>query len=558
MKVPARRLPMTPMTRRTTADLRACSVDRSPRAGNHKAGWPILSHALRRRDKLCAALVLAWTLVPGAARAATTSVAAGGNLQQAIDNAQPGDTIALEAGATYTGNFVLPNKSGSDWITIRTAGATGLPGDGERVSPAHDPLLARIRSGNGSAAIATATGAHHWRLTLLEILANANGAGDIVMLGDGTRAQSAPAQIPHDLVIDRVYIHGDPDKGQKRGISLNSAATVISGSYIDEIKAVGQDSQAICGWNGPGPYTITNNYLEAAGENLMFGGADPAVPNLTPADIAITGNWFAKQTAWRDRNWSVKNLIELKNARRVTIARNIFEYNWQDGQSGYAVLFTVRNQDGNCPWCQVDHVSFQQNVVRHTAAGIQILGRDNNHPSEQTQAISIRDNVFSDIDSVRWGGNGYFLGLSGEPRDITIDHNTIVQDHSSGIAFADGTPILGFVFTNNLVKHGTYGIIGTRHGVGLDSIAAYFPGSEITRNVIAGGAAARYPAGNSFPSVEQFETQFVSYAAGDLRLRVESPWRGAASDGYDLGARSGDATGGRLPRAQVPPDRRIR
>ena len=143
---------MTPMTRRTTADLRACSVDRSPRAGNHKAGWPILSHALRRRDKLCAALVLAWTLVPGAARAATTSVAAGGNLQQAIDNAQPGDTIALEAGATYTGNFVLPNKSGSDWITIRTAGATGLPGDGERVSPAHDPLLARIRSGNGSAA----------------------------------------------------------------------------------------------------------------------------------------------------------------------------------------------------------------------------------------------------------------------------------------------------------------------------------------------------------------------------------------------------------------------
>jgi hypothetical protein len=496
--------------------------------------------------------VVATVLLPSSARAATVTVAAGGNLQQAINNAQPGDTIALQAGATYTGNFVLPNKPGSDWITIRTAGDAGLPGDGERVSPAHDPLLARIRSGNGSAAIATAAGAHHWRLMLLEILANANGAGDIVMLGDGTRGQVA-----HDLVIDRVYIHGDPDRGQKRAISLNSAATVIRGSYIDEIKAVGQDSQAICGWNGPGPFTITNNYLEAAGENLMFGGADPSVPNLVPADITITGNWFAKQTAWRGRNWSVKNLIELKNARRVTIARNLFEYNWQDDQSGYAVLFTVRNQDGNCTWCQVDHVSFQQNVVRHTAAGIQILGRDNNHPSEQTQSIAIRDNVFFDIDSVRWGGNGYFLAVSGEPRDITIDHNTIVQDHSSGIAFADGTPILGFVFTNNLVKHGTYGIIGSRHSVGLDSISAYFPGSEITRNVIAGGAAARYPAGNSFPTVEQFETQFVSYAGGDLRLRVESPWRGAATDGYDLGARGGDAIG-RLPRTQVPPDRRTR
>ena len=244
------------------------------------------------REALCAVVVVMWLLPAATARAGTITVAAGGNLQQAINSAQPGDTIVLEAGATFTGNFVLPSKPGSDWITIRTADNIGLPGDGERVTPAHDPLLARIRSGNGSAAIATAAGAHHWRLMLLEVLANVNGAGDIIMLGDGTRAQSTPAQIPHDLAIDRLYVHGDPDKGQKRGISLNSAATVITGSYIDEIKAVGQDSQAICGWNGPGPYTITNNYLEAAGENLMFGGADPAVPNLVPADITITGNWF--------------------------------------------------------------------------------------------------------------------------------------------------------------------------------------------------------------------------------------------------------------------------
>src|SRR6266581_539031 len=222
------------------------------------------------------------------ARAATIGVAAGGNLQQAINSAQPGDIITLEPGATYTGNFVLPNKAGSDWITIRTAGDTGLPAEGERIAPAHEPQLGRIRSGNGSAAIATAVGAHHWRLTLVEILANSNGGGDVVMLGDGTKAQNTPAQIPHDLIIDRVYLHGDPDKGQKRGIALNSASTVISDSYIDEIKAVGQDSQAICGWNGPGPYTIANNYLEAAGENLLFGGADPSIPDLVPSDITIS------------------------------------------------------------------------------------------------------------------------------------------------------------------------------------------------------------------------------------------------------------------------------
>jgi hypothetical protein len=470
------------------------------------------------------------------AYAATIAVPASGNLQAAINNAQAGDTIALEAGATYTGNFKLPNKNGRDFITIRTAGDQGLPGDGGRISPAHADLLAKIRSGSTSPAFETSAGAHHWRLQLLEIQGTTTGAGDIVTLGDGSRAQTALSQIANNLVVDRVYIHGDAATGQKRGIALNSASTTITGSYISDIKAVGQDSQAIGGWNGPGPYTITNNYLEAAGENLMFGGADPAVPNLVPSDITIADNDFSKQTAWRSEKWVVKNLIEMKNARRVHILRNTFEYNWQGGQSGYAVLFTVRNQDGNCPWCQVEQVTFEENVVRHTAAGIQILGYDNNHPSQQTRDIVVRNNLFADIDNKKWGGSGYFLSLTGGARDITIDHNTIIQDHASGLVQADGAPVLGFAFTNNLARHNSYGIIGTNHGVGNDSIAAYLPGSEITRNVMAGGAASKYPDGNSFPSTGQFEGQFVSYGGGDYRLTGGSPWRRAAIDGLDLGA----------------------
>src|SRR5262245_26693498 len=470
------------------------------------------------------------------ASAATIDVPPGGNLQAAINDARPGDTIVLRAGETYTGNFKLPNKSGDALITIRTAGDRGLPGEGGRISPAHADLLAKVQSGSALPAFQTAAGAHHWRLQLLEILATSGGGGDIVMLGDWSGAQSSLAQIPNQLVIDRVYIHGDAIKGQKRGIALNSASTTITGSYISDIKSVSQDSQAICGWNGPGPYTITNNYLEAAAENLMFGGADPSVPNLVPSDITITDNDFAKQTAWRSEKWVVKNLIEFKNARRVTVARNTFQYNWQGGQSGYAVLFTVRNQDGRCPWCQVEQITFEQNVVKHSAAGIQILGYDNNHPSQQTRAIVVRNNLFADIDSQNWGGNGYFLSMTGGARDITIDHNTIIQDHALGIVQVEGAPIPGFVFTNNLARHNTYGIIGTNHGVGNDSIAAYFPASQIDRNVIAGGAASRYPGGNSFPTPEQFEGQFVGYANGDYRLASNSPWRGAATDRLDLGA----------------------
>src|SRR5262249_3577235 len=178
-------------------------------------------------------------------------------------------------------------------------------------------------------------------------------------------------------------------KGQKRAIALNSGSATITGSYISDIKAVGQDAQAIAGWNGPGPYTIANNYLEAAGENVIFGGAEPAGPDLVPGELPVWNNVMAKPTAWRAERWQVKNLFELKNARRVTIARNIFENNWQAAQSGFAILFTVRNQDGACPWCTIEQIRFEHNIVRHVAAAVSILGADDTHPSQTARAIVI-------------------------------------------------------------------------------------------------------------------------------------------------------------------------
>src|SRR4051812_47913905 len=85
--------------------------------------------------------VCACVLSPARAGAATIALGAGGNLQQAINNASAGDTIALAPGATFTGAFTLPVKSGNALITIRTAGDAGLPGDGGRISPAHASAL---------------------------------------------------------------------------------------------------------------------------------------------------------------------------------------------------------------------------------------------------------------------------------------------------------------------------------------------------------------------------------------------------------------------------------
>ena len=85
---------------------------------------------------------------------------------------------------------------------------------------------------------------------------------------------------------------GRPTKGSKRGVLLNGIAMVVKNCYISDMKSTLQDSQAIGGWNGPGPFQIINNYLEASGENVLFGGAPPVIKGVVPSDILIKRNHF--------------------------------------------------------------------------------------------------------------------------------------------------------------------------------------------------------------------------------------------------------------------------
>src|SRR5205814_6471454 len=209
-------------------------------------------------------------------------------------------------------------------------------------------------------------------------------------------------------------------------------------SYFSDFKEVGADSQAIAGWNGLGPFAIVNNYLEGAGENLLFGGADPSVKNLVPADIEIRQNHFAKPLTWKTQQWSVKNLLELKNAHRVLIAGNTFENNWQQAQNGFAILFTPRNQDGGAPWSMVQDVTFINNVVRHTGSAVNIMGSDDNQPSDHTRRILVRNNLFEDVDGARWGGSGRLFQLLSGTADVVIDHNTAFQ--TGDFITAEGPP----------------------------------------------------------------------------------------------------------------------
>ncbi len=467
----------------------------------------------------------------------TITVGAGGSLQAALDRAQPGDVITLEPGATYTGPFTLPAKSGAGVITVRTAVPDGsLPPPGTRVAPAHAGLMPKLEAARG-AVVTAARGAHDYRFVGVEIRpASGVFLHNLVVLGS---AATSVDQLPHHIVFDRCYLHGDARRGTRRGIALNARHAAVVDSYLSDFKEEGGDSQAIAGWNGPGPFKIVNNYLEAAGENVMFGGADPSIPDLVPSDIEIRHNRFSKPLAWKRGDpayagaaWSVKNLFELKNARRVVVEGNVLEHSWADGQSGFAVLFTVRNQDGRAPWSVVEDVAFVRNVLRGAAAGINVLGRDDIHQSRQTRRILIRNNLFLDIGSGPGGGGTLFQILNGTA-DVVIDHNTGFQ--TGNIIMVEGPPNTGFVFTNNIVRHNAYGIVGTGTGSGHSTLDTYFPGATVKKNAIVGGWPGRYPADNFFPSSTD-DVRFEDLARGRPRLAEKSPYRRVGLDGADLGA----------------------
>lgn len=500
------------------------------------------NHPRFRTLWVCAAALLA----AASAHAATITVSAGGDLQAAINAAQPGDTIVLAAGAIFIGNFTLPAKGGSTYITIRSATPdASLPASGTRMDPSYASLLPKIESDENGPALATVGAATYWRLQFLEILPSvSNASANLVELGTVGSLQASLSQVPQHLIIDRCYLHGDPSYGQRRAIALNSGDTQIVDSYISDIKGADEDTQAIAGWNGPGPYLIQDNYLEASGENVMFGGDDPNIPNLVPSNITLKNNLISKPLAWMSQSWTVKNLVEFKNAQTVLVDGNVIQDNWAAGEAGYSILFTPRNQEGTAPWTVVQNITIQNNVIRHVAAVFNVLGYDDLATSQQTNNIVIKNNLIYDVSTAYstpgMPANGWVAIISGGVQNLTLDHNTIDNDGNDTLFFypLDSpaiTAATGVVLTNNLMRDNLYGIFGNNSSPGNPSLAIYTPGAVVSHNSIGGASPAQYPAGNLYPTVAGWVAGFVNEPAFNYQLVSGSEASGAATDGTDIG-----------------------
>jgi hypothetical protein len=455
------------------------------------------------------------------------------DFQTALNACKFGDIIELQAGTVYRGPFTLPNKtSGTGWVYIISSELSSLPSPCTRVSPSDAVNMPVITVGSGAGgAIGTAPGAHHFRFVGIEFKpVTGNFVYNIVQIGNGEKTEATQ---PNNIIIDRCYIHGDPVAGTRRGILFNGASLAVIDSYISDCKEDGADSQALASYSGTGPIKIANNYLEGAGENVIFGGADPSIPNAVPSDIEIRCNRFFKPLHWKQEAWDIKNLLEFKNAQRVLVEGNTFENNWPNAQSGFCLLLTPRNQNNTAPWSVVQDITIRRNTFTNIAQGVNISGYDSPNKSERTSRVLIKDNVFKLVQMPSSDGR-LFQVLNGST-DVVIDHNTGFCPNAYLVS--DGSPKTdNFVFSNNIVTHGNYGFIGSGTAYANTTLAMYFnPNWFVSNNVDIGGSSKNYPDGNFFPATIG-AVGFVDTASDNYRLAAGSFYKNGAYDGVDIGA----------------------
>lgn len=289
-----------------------------------------------------------------------------------------------------------------------------------------------------------------------------------------------------DTAIDRCFFTAP--NGAHRGWLVNcrgfdARRSVVEGIWSD------QDAQAVCGYDGTDSISINDCGLEASGENVLFGGAEPTSETRSPRGIWITNCDLTKRPEWLgDNTKQCKNLVELKNAHDFHMAKCRGEYSFIGGQGGYAIVLTVRNEKGGAPYSTIREVSFVDCTFKHIGACVQILALDDQKfggvpvVSQRMQDVSFSGVTFEDFTPATWPGTGRTFYIARGPKNLTI------QDVKTS---GGGTPNTFIEFAGattetceNLVirrfdgLEGTYGI-KSPEGLGAVALAARAPGATI-------------------------------------------------------------------------------
>jgi len=535
-------------------------------------------------------------------------VKSGDDLHSILKQANCGDTIQLQAGATFTGIFRLPAKNCDDshWIIIRSSAPdASLPPEGTRISPCYSgvaalpgrpalncaatqKVMATLMGSKPGGPLVLAAGANHYRIGPGLEITRTPGTG----INYNLIAPQESAAADH-IIVDRDWVHGTAEDETVRGLYLSgvTSAAVVD-SYFNDFHCIAgigacTDSQAIAGGLGDlpqGTWKIENNFLEAAAENILFGGGKGTT---IPTDIEIRRNYLFKPVTWMPGQpgfvggintdptmcmkfntpgycpFIVKNLFELKNAQRVLFEGNVLEDTWPGfTQHGAAILLTALSQGGKTgnPNATVADIIIRYNEISHAASGLAIAeAAYEQGPPKLEARISIHDDVFDDLGAPFYNGDTSvvaglafqisFCATCNPIHDVLIDHVTMLFT-SPRMFMVLGAPlgshIQNLTFTNNIVSSpsglaitgtGAKAPCGFQGNTARDRLNSCAAPLQFESNVIIGTNDA-WPRGN-LSAREAKEVKFFDHEGGGsekYRLSPQSPHKGRSIDGKDLGA----------------------
>ncbi len=493
--------------------------------------------------------------------------------QRVLDDSNPGDVIVLDAGVTYAGSFSAPAKSNPEhkWIYVQ---GSELPAVNKRVDPARDAArMPKIVATGVAPAISVLPGASFYRFTGLEFYSTSTQGCD---LNHTPRVNcftyfllDMPADsgksLPDSITVDRCYMHGSDTQDVRAAVVANGTSIAVIDSYISDIHQSTNDSQAIRAYRTPGPIRVVNNFLSSTTENLMFGGAGGADNPYIASDLEIRNNHFYKPERWAAvgvtlppaAQWSVKNLLEFKSARRVIVSGNVFENNWFAAQFGFAIVLTVRTSDsGNLS--VVDDITIENNLLTGVASGFNSLARDDQckllrFPLCNNQGEARRWKIANNLIELRaadapGGRRPLAFQISPDLADVVFLHNTVVPAASTScwgsvyFTVAGGTrwPLTAsgtrnIWIMNNLLCRPPTGDYG---GQGTTGLELYMGDPEPVEKRFAGnvifipkdGQPASFPGSNRMVSSG---IHFADAANGDYEL-VLPKWT-KTTDGKSAG-----------------------
>lgn len=424
-------------------------------------------------------------------------VKSGGDLQAAINQAQYGDTITLDAGGVYESPkgkpFVLPDKGAgtgtdADYITIRTSSVASLP-ENERVSPKSASSMAKVVANGSGTLFELQKSAHHYKFVGLE-MTNKDATGVHTQSLVSSQFYLPQGVYPHHVIVDRSYLHPIEEttnpsslaRSLTRGVFIDGAEITISNSYLSGFAGTYRygsgviDSECFLVVTGPGPYHILNNFLEAWYANFFLGGGPrPAIAANTGA--VQSGATLTSATLSSTNNLNVGDMITFpqpvgENGNAQVLSKN-----------GNSITFTpLYKFDPSCN-CQVQ--------ASPPSAGVVAAWN-----GQQINGVEIKGNTIFKNPAHKGTGisdpKGYFEVKNGN--QITIDGN-VFEGYPTTLAFTSRndrganpwSTISNLVITNNRIhgyKEAFILLMKDDYSLGAQSI-----GLVISNNLITPGDA---------------------------------------------------------------------